>query len=327
MILPEYRYLFGPVTSRRLGISLGVDLMPHKTCSMNCVYCECGASTNLTVERKEYVPTSAIIDDLDRYLAAGPELDVITFSGAGEPTLHIDFAKIVAHIKKHYPAYRMVLLTNATMLHHDDIIEAVTQLNIIIPSLDAVSNDAFRRINRPHPGLHPQQIIDALAHIRAVTAVEMWLEIFIVPGINDTMAELASLKNAINTIGPDRIQLNSLDRPPAAGWVQPASYEQLSQIAAYIGPKAEIIARFPTAKTKHHANESLHNAIIQLIRRRPCTMEDLSATLGHAPSDIERELDQLMEQHHVQQDRLDRGIFYRLVEETDEYQSDRNQCA
>ena len=152
-------YLFGPVPSRRLGISLGLDLVPHKTCSLNCIYCESGKTTNLTIERKEYIPTAVLISELTTFLKTKPKLDYITFSGAGEPTLHSDIGTIVTFIKKNYPDYQLALITNGTLFYLSKLRREVKPVDLILPSLDAVSEKTFKRINRSHRELAIKKII------------------------------------------------------------------------------------------------------------------------------------------------------------------------
>ena len=147
------KYLFGPVNSRRLGISLGVDLVPHKTCSLNCVYCECGDTTTLTSAIAEYVPTGDVIAELDGYLSGSPRLDVVTFSGSGEPTLHAGIGKILRHLKERYPQYKVAVLTNGTLLHDPGVRKSIAMADIVVPSLDAVGPEAFARICRPAAGI------------------------------------------------------------------------------------------------------------------------------------------------------------------------------
>ncbi|MBN2013368.1 radical SAM protein [candidate division KSB1 bacterium] len=310
-----YKYLFGPVASRRLGVSLGIDVVPHKTCSLNCVYCECGTTTNLTVVRQEYFPTQDIVDELQSYLHTSPQLDALTFSGAGEPTLHAGFGEIVGFIKQSYPQYKLVLLTNSTLLDQPDVMEAVQKIDLIIPSLDAASELVFKKLNRPHRTLTAETMIRQLAYLKQHAPVEMWLEIFIVPGLNDTADELALLKQAVDKIQPDRVQINSLDRPPTAQWVKQATPEKLREIARQFSDRAEVIARFSSAMKVKADNHALADAIVQLIKRRPCTIDDLVSTLGHPQSDIEYELKMLMLHKQVQQEQLDRGVFYRIVED------------
>ena len=147
------RYLFGPVPSRRLGLSLGIDLFPHKTCSFNCVYCECGATTNLTVLRREYVPTRGVIKELDNFLLEKPNLDFITFAGSGEPALHSRIGDIISFIKDKYPQYKVCVLTNGSLFYLKSVRDALMRADKVIPSLDAAFSSAWRKINRPHSSI------------------------------------------------------------------------------------------------------------------------------------------------------------------------------
>jgi wyosine [tRNA(Phe)-imidazoG37] synthetase (radical SAM superfamily) len=225
------RYLFGPVSSRRLGRSLGVDLIPYKTCPYDCVYCECGPTTSHTSRRREYVPTYEVIAELDQFLSTSPGLDFITFSGSGEPTLHIGLGEIIGFLKRRYPEYRVAVLTNAALLSDPAVRSALLHADVVAPSLDAVSDDVFRKIDRPCPGISITDIISGLCKFRREFSGEIWLEIFIVPGINDSLSGLEQFCRVIAAISPDRVQLNTLDRPGTEPWVSPATQESLQAIA------------------------------------------------------------------------------------------------
>jgi len=224
-----YRYLFGPVNSRRLGRSLGVDLVPRKVCSLNCVYCESGATTTLTRARGELVPTAAVLAELADFLSGQPALDYITFSGAGEPTLHSGLGVIISHLKKEYPRYKVALITNGTLFNDPAVRREVSGCDLIVPSLDAASDTVMAQINRPAPGLTAAQLIDALGELRREYRGQIWLEIFIVPGLNDTEPELALLVAAAARIAADRIQLNTLDRPAPEARVRAATRAALNR--------------------------------------------------------------------------------------------------
>ena len=205
--------VFGPVPSRRLGLSLGIDLLPFKTCSMDCVYCECGATTNLTCDRREYFPTADVIAELDATLERHPKIDYVTFSGVGEPTLHTGIGRIIRAVKAKRPEVRICLITNATLLGDPALQKELEGIDLIMPSLDASCEEEFVRVNRPAPGVTFDGLIDALKSFRAVNKVEMWLEVFIVPGINDSPASLERFVQCLREIAPDQVQINSLDRP------------------------------------------------------------------------------------------------------------------
>ncbi len=240
----NYKHLFGPVQSRRLGISLGIDLVGAKICSLDCVYCECGSTATLTLERQEYVRADAIIGELKDYLKSRPKLDFITFGGSGEPTLNTGFGRVVRFIKESYPEYPCALLTNGTLFYLPDVRRDALPFDLVLPNLDAVSNTAFARLNRPDMELDNGRIIEGLVAFRKEFKGPIWLEVFIVPGINDNDAELKLLKEAALKINPDRVQLNSLDRPGACDWVAPATGDHLRAIARSFAPlPVEIISR------------------------------------------------------------------------------------
>ncbi|MBN2080537.1 MAG: radical SAM protein [Spirochaetes bacterium] len=309
------KYLFGPVNSRRLGISLGVDLVPHKTCSLNCVYCECGDTTALVTDVAEWVPTREVIAELDEYLEGSPRLDVLTFSGSGEPTLHSGIGEIITHIRTRYPQYRIAVLTNGTMLVDPGVRRSIRDADIVVPSLDAVSPDLFERIARPAPGVRIDEVIEGLVDFRREFRGLLLLEIFVVPGVNDGDDELAALKDACLRIRPDRIQLNTLDRPGAVHWIRPATVGELDSIATRFAPLETEIIGGPAGDEAVPARRpaDLEKTVLLTLRRRPSTIADLRATLGVDAKLIEGVLSSLREAGMVKVERLERGDFYRVV--------------
>ena len=307
----DYQYLFGPVPSRRLGISLGIDLVPAKVCSFNCSYCEVGVTTQLTLERREYMPADEIIAELDDYLASAPELDTITFSGAGEPTLNSGIGRIIAYIKDRYPDYRLALITNSSLLDDPRLRAEIAPIDLILPSLDAVSDSVFRRLNRPHPKLDSASISAGLTAFRQESQAEMWLEIFLAPGLNDSEAELARLKQACQQIAPERVQLNSLDRPGVEVGLRSMSATEMEQVAAFLQPlPVEIIARFTGPAGASPGNQNSADQILATIRRRPCTDQDLAASFGLHINELNKYLAELLKQGLVRERRESRGIFF-----------------
>jgi wyosine [tRNA(Phe)-imidazoG37] synthetase (radical SAM superfamily) len=231
----ETSCLFGPVNSRRLGRSLGIDLVKFKTCTLNCVFCECGRTTQLSVERQVFVPTEKVLKELDVFLNGGdtPPPEVLTFSGGGEPTLAANLGEIIATLKTNYPQYKLCLLTNSTLLSDSQVRAEIKPVDIIIPSLNAVSSVVFQKINRPAIGITPEKILSGLLDLRREYTGQLLLEIFIVPGLNDTPQELALLREAAALLKPDGVQLNSLDRAGSEDWVQPVSAENMQKIKEF----------------------------------------------------------------------------------------------
>ncbi|RCW46351.1 MULTISPECIES: radical SAM protein [unclassified Halanaerobium] len=228
----SYKYIYGPVNSRRLGRSLGVDLFPYNICSLDCIYCECGPTKELTLERKEYVDTGEVLKELSSYLKENPELDYITFSGSGEPTLHSGLGKILKFIKNNFSQYNTALLTNSTLLNRE-VREEIKDFDLIVPSLDGISVEAFAKIDRPHLDIDIKEVIENIISLRREQNGKIWLEIFLVPGINDNEVEFQLFKKAVKRINPEKVQLNTLDRPGAISDIKKISRKRIEEIAAF----------------------------------------------------------------------------------------------
>ncbi len=308
-----YKHLFGPVPSRRLGMSLGIDLIPHKICSLNCVYCECGTSTTLTNERKEYVPVEEVYSELSDFFSKNPDPDYLTFSGAGEPTLHSHIGEVIAFVKELRPSIPVAVLTNGTLFGDPVVRQELMQTDLVLPSLDAATDLALRRVNRPQRSLKAVDYVDGLVHFSRQFIGEIWLEILILPGYNDGEENLVALKKAIEEIKPDRIQLNTLDRPGSIEGLLPAGMSQLKEIATFFGEDlVEIIV--PPRERKHRKSyrSDVESAILETISRRPCTLADLEKILGLHSNEISNYLVVLEETGKVASVEEDRGLFYQL---------------
>ncbi len=301
--------LFGPVPSRRLRISLGIDLIPYKTCTLNCIYCECGRTTNLTVERKEFISTDKVIDELKNFLKNLPELDFVTFSGAGEPTLHTGIGKIISFLRKNYH-YKVAVLTNGTLFYQKEVRESVKDADVILPSLDAGTEETFRKINRPHKEIRFKNLIEGLKLLRKEFKGEIWLEIFLVEGINDSEKEILAIKKIINEISPDKIQLNTVDRPPAEKWVKPVKMDRLMEIAKELN--AEIITKFQKDVKFVKKIDDLKEEILNTLKRRPCTIEDLKEIFGIKIMELNKILRVLEKEDKITQYKGKRGTFYKI---------------
>ena len=308
-----YKHIFGPVPSRRLGVSLGIDLVPHKVCSLNCVYCECGKTTELTVERKEYVPFDEVITELDRFMSENPKPDYITFSGSGEPTLNSRIGDIVSHITTKYPDISLALLTNGTLLSDPEVRKEILGCDLVLPSFDAATEQAFLKINRPSPVIGLEQYLNGITEFRKEFKGKIWLEVFILPGYNDGAEDLAAMKKAILKIRPDSVQLNTLDRPGAVEGLVPEPREMLKKIADdWDLDNVEIIAKVSERKDERSFNKDTESAILQTISRRPCTVEDLMSILGLHENEINKYLSTLETDGRIIPERLERGVFYKV---------------
>lgn len=308
-----YKYLFGPVPSRRLGMSLGIDLIPKKVCTLNCVYCEVGKTTKLTTDRLEYIKYDRVIAELKHFMSNKPKIDYITFSGSGEPTLNSRIGDVLNFVKKNYPEIKTAVLTNGTLLYKKKLREELQQADVILPSLDAASQSEFEKINRPHPSLSLQDYIQGLIDLRKEYKGKIWLEILFLKGYNDSDKELGKLKEAILKIKPDSIQLNTLDRPGAEEGLIPLTKKELQYIIDFWNlPNTEIIANQSERTTIESYREDVESAILETIARRPCTLDDLHSFLGIHVNEINKYLGVLEAKNKIETVQLERGVFYEL---------------
>lgn len=319
--MEKYKHLFGPVFSRRIGRSLGVDLVPHKTCSLDCVYCECGPTTDLTLMKGQYVSTDEVINELNDYLGAEPELDFVTFSGAGEPTLHEDFFKIVSFIKNNYPQYKLCLLTNSVSFTDPEFLQEMVagvgrQIDLVVPSLDAISEACFQKINQPAAGLTSAELVAAVQTFASEFPGEIWMEVFIIPGVNDTVEELTRFRDVLKTLQVARIQLNCLDRPAAYKWVKAADGSDMAQVKAFFdaaGLETTIIGKVVYEHTRLSPGERV-SKIRELISRRPCTLDDLAAALDTDRRYVELCIASMKaDGEKIEANEGARGRFYKLI--------------
>jgi wyosine [tRNA(Phe)-imidazoG37] synthetase (radical SAM superfamily) len=305
------RHVFGPVPSRRLGISLGVDVIPFKTCSLDCLYCECGRTTNLTLKRRRFFPPRLLLTELRETLPGIPHLDFITFSGSGEPTLNSDLGGFIAEIKK-LSRVPLAVLTNGTLLFREDVRHDLLGADVVLPSLDAATAAGFVRINQPCPGLDLKAVIAGMEAFRREYAGRIWLEVFILKGVNDSDADIEALHLALRRIRPDKVQLNTLDRPPACPGLESADFPLLEKIRGqWPGLPVEIIKRARRREEIPTFSINLENSLLNTIRRRPLTLDDLAALTARGDDELRRYLDVLEKEKKIQPVIVGERIFYR----------------
>lgn len=307
-------HIFGPVNSRRLGRSLGIDLLPRKICNFDCIYCEVGPTTTLTCERKEYVPTDSIIAEIEEYCSDPlrmAQVDVVTVTASGEPTLHSGLGRILKYLKE-TTGKPVAVLINGTNLHNPEVVAALCLADVVVPSLDAALEKSFRKLNRPALCLDLQEIIEGLVGFSQVFAGELWLEVLIAEGINDTPEDLDALAGVISRMKLTRVQLNTVVRPPLEKFARPVSRERLEEIARSFSllpgvPMVEVIAHGASifaqgadvgeckAKFRFLRDEELIESILQMLQRRPCTAVDINRTfMLNGPDKVEQLLEPLV---------------------------------
>ncbi len=300
-------YVFGPVPSRRLGLSLGVDLIPPKTCTFDCLYCEVGRTTERTLNPKVYAPFQEIVREVeDRLRTCRP--DVITLAGSGEPTLYADLEKVIDGIRE-ITDIEVALLTNGSLFWQEEILQRVLNAHIILPTLSSVFEDTFRKIHRPPAELSVETVIDGLIKLRDMYYGRIYLETIFLAGINDSDEEIAALKIAIDAINPDKIQLNTVVRPPADLRAKCLDMKRLKEIKNLLGPKAEIVVGAPVGREKKKRDSATED-FLDMVRRRPLTSVDMARLSKMSVEEAESVIKGLLIKGMIQKREHSGEIFY-----------------
>ena len=324
-------HIFGPVNSRRLGRSLGVDLFQDKICTLNCIYCEVGATVHLTCERAEYAPFRDIKAEIDAFCLDQErvaELDFITVTASGEPTLHVHFGEIITHLKK-TTAKPIAVLTNGTTLTDPQVRQEISLADVVIPSLDSALPTGFRKIDRPATCVNLEQVIEGLVTFSHQYEGKIWLEILFVEGINDSAEEVAALRQAINRMRLDRIQLNTVARPPLESFARPLNKQSMAAISrqfqedkplrpvdlltfkASQDDESEDPKKFFFNLDREADKQAFTVELVEMLKRRPCTAADINRTfhLGGAKK-VELLLDALVQDGRIQKRAHGDSIYY-----------------
>jgi len=289
--------IFGPVPSRRLGFSLGVDTIPFKTCSLNCIYCQLGRTINKTIQRKEYIAADDILREIEEILREGKRIDYITFSGSGEPTLNSEIRRIISRVKE-LTSIPLAILTNGTLLYQPRMREDLMEADLVIPSLDTVTQEIFQMVNRPHPSLKIEKVITGIDSFSQEFNGKVWLEIMVVKGINDSLEEIEKTAQVIKQMNLEKIQLNTVVRPPAEEFARPLTRKDLKNIKTVLGKKCEIIAEFKRATQKAYKRD-VEKRILSMAKRRPVTLVDISQCLGLHRNEIIKYVEILEKKHQI----------------------------
>jgi len=311
----KYWYVFGPVPSRRLGRSLGVDLVPSKTCSFDCIYCQLGPTSNKTASREMYVPVADVLAELGRRLDAGPRPDYVTLSGSGEPTLHAGLADILAGIRR-LTDVPVAVLTNGSLFYQPEVRTACARADLVIPSLDAPNPALFERINRPCPEITFRKLVDGLDAFRDEYEGQIWLEVFLIDGLNTGPKTIEEFKRLFERILPDTIQLNTAVRPTAEENIAAVPDEVLRGIAEAFGERAQVIA---DRRGVHRRLEFKvqRNDVLDMLRRRPCSVQDIARGLGIHVNEAVKHIGELETDGAIVPEHRDEALYYRAVGEPD----------
>lgn len=302
-------YVFGPVPSRRLGRSLGVDLVPFKTCTYDCIYCQLGRTTCKTLRRETWVPVELVLRELEEKLDTQP--DYITLSGSGEPTLFSPLDKLIDGIRD-LTDIPIAVLTNGSLLAHWQVQWELSLADLVIPSLDAGNAVTFRLVNRPHKGISFDCMLRGLVAFRRRFRRQYWLEVFLLGGYTDFEEEVADLRRCADLIQPDRVQLNTVTRPPAEDRAIAVPRAKLEEIAATFSPPAEVIAEFHSAQAMD-VGKADREEILQLLRRRPCSIDDIVGGLGIHRNEVLKSVEHLNTEGVVSESHVGGTRYYRAV--------------
>lgn len=282
------KYVYGPIPSRRLGRSLGVDPIPLKTCNWNCVYCQLGRTAPLINERREWEPRDAILDEVRAAVAAHPPgtIDYVSFVGSGEPTLHSGLGWMVRAVKQ-FTALPVAVITNGALLEQADVRDDLLATDVVMPTLSAGDEALFRRIHRPHPDLSLAAMLDGLVAFRAAFSGQLWLEVMLIAGVNDDETALQMLAAAIGRVRPDQVHLVLPDRPATEPWVVAPGAEGIMRATALLGAVAAVVppsgVRFDLT-----GHGSLEEAVLAILQRHPMSEAQLAEALaGESPARVD----------------------------------------
>jgi wyosine [tRNA(Phe)-imidazoG37] synthetase (radical SAM superfamily) len=304
----QYKYLYGPVPSRRLGRSLGIDIVPPKICTLDCVYCQIGRTTQKTLERAEYVPVGEVVREVKSRLTEGLEADYLTIGGSGEPTLNSGLGRLIDQIKG-LTDIPVAVLTNGSLLYQEEVREACAKADVVLPSLDAPDDETFAKVNRPHEGLDFDRFVEGLVEFSRQYEGRIWLEVFFIGGVNTESRHVEGFAGLIRRIRPDKVHLNTAVRPTADAEVHKVAAEKLARIAEQLGPICEVIADFPQ-ETEIPGGSTTGDAILAMLRRRPCSQQDICRALTIAPNLAVKLLTELENEGQVGRTRQGGTVFF-----------------
>lgn len=301
------QFLFGPVPSRRLGFSVGIDIVPYKTCSYDCLYCELGKTTRHIKKRASFFSIERILNEIKEFLNSQKlEIDFLTLSGSGEPTLNLDLGEIIGFLKK-VTNIPVAVLTNSSLLYLPDVRKDLSQADLVIPSLDAASESVFKKINQPGPGVKLATIIEGLKKFSREYQGRLWLEVLFCHGVNDSEEEVKKIARIAQEINCEKIQLGTVARPPAELATQPVTKEKLLEFCRFFGPKAEVIGTFEAKPQKMNDAE---NKIVSILERRPMSEADLANLLKIKRPVLVKMLDKLERLGQLVRVRFERKNFF-----------------
>lgn len=303
--------VFGPVLSKRLGNSLGIDVIPHKTCSYNCIYCQLGSEENTITDLTNYYSVDEIIYELKEALLNNKNIDYITFTGSGEPTLYKDLKKLIYEIKQ-ITDIPVCIITNGSLLYKQEMRSNLLLADLIIPSLDAGNEETFKLIDNPNKEIDFDKMVEGLIEFKKVFKGEYWLEIFLLKDINDNEDELGDIIKIVKKIKPDRIQLITATRRVANEKAKALSDEELKKIKKYFNSKCDIEIDIPNISENHKGNTRIltEEDIVNFLIRQPDTAYIIAKSFNENERKVKELLDLLIKKNKVREEIVNGVISY-----------------
>jgi wyosine [tRNA(Phe)-imidazoG37] synthetase (radical SAM superfamily) len=337
-VAEQMKYLYGPVASRRLGLSLGVDVIPFKVCTLDCVYCQLGGTTEKTTERKEYVSVEVILAEIRDIVQKGVKADFITIGGSGEPTLNLRLGELIDGIRK-ITDIPVAILTNGTLLYRQDVRADCAKADVVLPSLDAGEKRSFEEVNCPHKDIVIETLISGLCLFRKEFAGQIWLEVFFIEDLNTDAEQIAKIKEAIERIQPDKVQLNTAVRPTARAGIKKVDLKKLEEIAQELGERCEVVADFsparcsepmsgdtqdvvyptvasgmsPMDRMSQGGDSEKMESLLSMLKRRPCSLEDIHSAMGIGRIEALKYITHYQQQGIIDSFEKDGTIFFKAI--------------
>jgi wyosine [tRNA(Phe)-imidazoG37] synthetase (radical SAM superfamily) len=305
-------FVFGPVPSRRLGFSLGVDIIPRKYCNFDCIYCQIGKTTHKNVTRKKFFEVEEVVKEIVDTIQFAEKVDFVTFSGSGEPTLNENLGAMIKEVKKSVNT-PIAVITNSSSLGIEEVRNDLFNADVVLPSLDAASDEVFKSINRPQANLELTFIIEGIKSLKKDYKGRIWLEIMLIKGVNDTPDELQKLRFILNDLKVDKIHLNTVTRPPSEKNAGPLNRKELEKIKIFFGDNCEIVSSFEKNGV-HKEQEGWARTLVDILKRRSLTIQDIIRITGTSSFRIHEELDAMEKKGSIKAYRLGNDIYYTAVD-------------
>lgn len=310
----NWKYLFGPVPSRRLGCSLGVDLLPAKTCTYNCIYCQLGHTQNHSHQRREWVPTTEVKEELRQWIDRKEAADVVTFAGSGEPTLHSALGELLLFLRENRGdgAWKTCVLSNGSLIHLEEVRQDLAQADIVKLTCSAPDEESWKRIHQPVEGLSFEAMVAGMMRFREAFQGELLLEVMVLPGFNTHLGQMEKLATLCQRFQPDQIHLNTVVRPPVELFARPGEPAYMEEMQHLFGPSASIVGQYPKGFVP--TGGVTPEAVLALLRRHPCSLADMENIFQAESAQIVECLKQLEAEGRIQPQDLNGMRYYRAAE-------------